>query len=185
MKKLPRGLRNNNPLNIRYVKSNNWLGKIDGEGKQDKAFEEFDTLEHGLRAAYVLLYNYMEKLNLCSINAIISRWAPMNENRTDVYVNAVSKDVHVNPSELIKFNDPYTMVELVQAMIKVECGINIQYADIFMAYYAVVLQKHVDHHWDPFVKYQYFSDRDWEMYAQRVDDVLKDYLKCLKDDEGS
>ena len=177
MKKLPRGLRNNNPLNIRYVKSNNWLGKIDGEGKQDKAFEEFDSLEHGLRAAYVLLYNYMEKSNLCSINAIISRWAPMNENRTDVYINAVSKDVAVRPSDTIKFNDPYTMVALVQAMVKVECGVNIQYADIFMAYYAVVLKKRVDYHWDPFEIYQYFSDRDWERYRQRVSDVKDDYIQ--------
>ena len=181
MKKLPRGLRNNNPLNIRYVKSNNWLGKIDGEGKQDKAFEEFDSLEHGLRAAYVLLYNYMEKSNLCSINAIISRWAPMNENRTDVYINAVCKDVCAKPSDPIKFNDPYTMVELVQAMVKVECGVNIQYADIFMAYYAVVLKKHVDHHWDAFEIYQYFSDRDWEIYAQRVTDVQNDYVKWLNE----
>lgn len=170
MKKLPRGLRNNNPLNIRYVKSNNWLGKIDGEGKQDKAFEEFDSLENGLRAAYVLLYNYMEKSNLRSVAAIISRWAPMNENRTDVYIETVTKLVHVTATTPISFNDPYTMVELVQAMVKVECGVKIQYSDIFMAYYAVVLKKHVDHHWDPFGIYQYFSDRDWEIYAWRVTD---------------
>ena len=180
-KKLPRGLRNNNPLNIRYVKSNNWLGKIDGEGKQDKAFEEFDSLEHGLRAAYVLLYNYMEKQNLCSINAIISRWAPMNENQTFVYIHAVSKEVCAKPGDTIQFNDPYTMVELVQAMVKVECGVNIQYSDIFMAYYAVVLKERVEYHWDPFEIYQYFSDRDWEIYRQRISDVLNDYVKWLNE----
>lgn len=181
MKKLPRGLRNNNPLNIRYVKSNNWLGKIDGEDKQDKAFEEFDSLEHGLRAAYVLLYNYMEKSNLRSIAAIISRWAPMNENRTDVYIDAVCKCVSIRATDCITFNDPYTMVELVQAMVKVECGVNIQYSDIFMAYLAVVLKKRVDHHWDPFGIYQYFSDRDWEIYAQRVTDNLNDYTKMSRE----
>ena len=181
-KKLPRGLRNNNPLNIRYVKSNNWLGKIDGEGKQDKAFEEFDSLEHGLRAAYVLLYNYMEKSNLCSINAIISRWAPMNENRTDVYIETVTKHVHVTPSDPIRFNDPYTMVELVQAMIKVECGMPLPLSQIFMAYFGVVLQKHVDYHWDPFEIYQYFADSDWEKFRGRVEDVLNDYSKWLKEE---
>ena len=38
---VPRGIRNNNPLNIR--KGNNWKGERPNQ--TDKAFEEFETMQ--------------------------------------------------------------------------------------------------------------------------------------------
>ena len=52
---LPRGIRNNNPLNIR--KGNNWKGERPNQ--TDKEFEEFESMQMGLRAAFILLRNYM------------------------------------------------------------------------------------------------------------------------------
>lgn len=43
-KKTPRGIRNNNPMNLR-ISSNAWRGKIPGT---DKSFETFIDPEHGI-----------------------------------------------------------------------------------------------------------------------------------------
>ena len=38
---LPRGYRNNNPLNIRYVAGNNWKGKVYPNTDRNNTFEQF------------------------------------------------------------------------------------------------------------------------------------------------
>ena len=50
-----RGMRNNNPLNIRHGKSR-WQGMDDMQ--LDKEFVTFETLAYGYRAAWVLIDNY-------------------------------------------------------------------------------------------------------------------------------
>ena len=50
-----RGIRNNNPLNIR--KGNSWKGE---RPKQtDDQFEEFVSMEYGLRAGFKLMRNHI------------------------------------------------------------------------------------------------------------------------------
>lgn len=44
MKQLPRGLRNNNPGNIRYSDATDWQGEVPASKKQDNAFEEFEDI---------------------------------------------------------------------------------------------------------------------------------------------
>lgn len=87
MKKLPRGLRNNNPGNIRKS-HNRWKGKIDGS---DPAFETFVDMAHGYRALMVNLRTYMQRDGLNTIEKIISKWAPPCENNTRGYIARVSK----------------------------------------------------------------------------------------------
>ena len=87
--KATRGVRNNNPGNIRYVASQKWLGQIGHDG----AFVKFDTMENGTRALARLLKNYYNKHNAKSIAAIINRWAPPIENNTGAYIDAVSESV--------------------------------------------------------------------------------------------
>lgn len=76
----------NNPLNIRYVKRNQWIGQI-GE---ENGFCVFDTAEHGFRAAFLLLKNYYRK-GVNTIPAIIARWAPYVENPTASYIEFIAK----------------------------------------------------------------------------------------------
>jgi len=83
MEKITRGMRNNNPFNIRKSKSR-WIGKIKGT---DKEFETFDSLEHGYRAGLILLANYYTKYHLHTIFDIITRFAPSTENKTYVYID--------------------------------------------------------------------------------------------------
>lgn len=132
---LPRGIRNNNPLNIR--KGNNWQGER--YPQVDKSFEEFTSIEFGLRAGFKLLRNYMRGTAAnpkpCdTIEKIISRWAPPSENATLNYIDFVSKQAGVDPRERIYFSDRKKMVDIVRAMCHVECGVQLDRELIESAY---------------------------------------------------
>ena len=76
---LPRGIRNNNPLNIRRTAKDQWKGLR--AQQTDASFCQFESLDYGWRAAfYLLTRTYYHKYRLFTIRAIISRWAPPNEN---------------------------------------------------------------------------------------------------------
>ena len=85
--KWPRGIRNNNPGNIRKSKID-WKGEVKGV---DALFESFDSMEDGVRAIFMILLHYIRKDGLDTIWEIISKWAPPNENLTTAYVNEVCK----------------------------------------------------------------------------------------------
>lgn len=119
----PRGIRNNNPLNIR--KGNNWKGERPNQ--TDKAFEEFESMEMGVRAGFYLIRKYMsgyngltEKFN--TIEKIIRRWAPASENNTRAYIDTVAKKTGLSPRLKLSFQNKRQMVDIVAAMIEVECG---------------------------------------------------------------
>ena len=96
---LPRGIRNNNPLNIRRngVK---WQGLR--VPQTDAQFCQFQSLEFGWRAAFVLLTRtYYHEYRLFTIRAIVSRWAPACENNTAAYIANVSRLTQIPPDEPI------------------------------------------------------------------------------------
>lgn len=128
---VPRGIRNNNPLNIR--KGNNWQGER--QPQTDTAFEEFTSMEMGLRAGFIILRNYMTKRPPCNtIAKIISRWAPTNENNTTAYIKEVARRSGINADEIIKFTEKNKMCRVVQAMCWVECGQEVGFGRIENAY---------------------------------------------------
>ena len=116
--KTPRGIRNNNPLNIRV--GNNWEGVV--SQPTDHAFEQFTEMKWGVRAAFIVLRNYIVRHKLNTIRKIITRWAPSNENNTQRYIDIVSQLSGINPTEAIRYEDKDVMLRLVDAMIRVECG---------------------------------------------------------------
>ena len=96
---LPRGIRNNNPLNIRRSKDQ-WKGLRAVQA--DAQFCQFETLEYGWRAAfYLLTRTYYHKYRLYTIRAIISKWAPPCENNSKAYVENVSRLTGIDPDEPI------------------------------------------------------------------------------------
>ena len=131
--RMPRGMRNNNPLNIRRGTSK-WLGEVNCiilrewdpvERKTeigDKVFCQFQTLEHGWRAAFLLIKKYINKYNLCTIEKIISRWAPPAENATKNYINSVSFQSCIDPDMKLQFSDMRSMLAIGAAMCMVENG---------------------------------------------------------------
>ncbi|MBQ0089390.1 MAG: structural protein P5 [Prevotellaceae bacterium] len=82
-----RGFRNNNPLNIRFNKANHWIGEI-RLFKKDKDFCEFQNCGYGYRAARIVLENYIKK-GFNTIDKMIARFAPNNENDTKAYADYV------------------------------------------------------------------------------------------------
>lgn len=117
-KTTPRGLRNNNPLNIRI--GNTWLGER--EHPTDGAFEEFVHIKYGYRAAFIILRRYIRRYGKNTIASIISTWAPASENNTKKYIDVVSKLTGIDPLQPIEYEDRITMVKLVSAMQFMECG---------------------------------------------------------------
>ena len=71
---LPRGIRNNNPLNIRRSKDQ-WQGLK--REQTDSQFCQFEDLVYGWRAAFKLLTRtYYHTYRLYTIRAIVNKWAP-------------------------------------------------------------------------------------------------------------
>ena len=128
---LPRGYRNNNPLNIRINPANNWQGKI--ANNTDGVFEQFTHMSYGYRAALKLIRNYIQNDGLETVTQIISKWAPNTENNTSGYIQRV---IGMNQWTAGKVIDPYSkddMCDLVYAMAIVENGNTIlpSYTDIY------------------------------------------------------
>ena len=131
--KIPRGIRNNNPLNIRI--GNTWLGEV--TNPTDNEFEQFVHVSYGLRAGFVLLKRYINRYRLNSIEKIIYRWAPSNENNTHTYIDRVAKSMNIDPDTPLLYEDQDTICALVYEMVYVENGQHIQMAEIVRAYQMV------------------------------------------------
>lgn len=123
--KRPRGIRSNNPGNIDYNPRNDWQGQVGIEvGVPKPRFARFDTPENGIRALGKLIRAYQNKHGLKSIEQIISRWAPSNENNTRAYAEAVAKAVGVTAHANINVNRITILRPLVEAIIRHENGGN-------------------------------------------------------------
>ena len=99
--KQPRGLRNNNPLNIRRTGKDQWKGL--SKTQNDRSFCQFESMEWGWRAAfYLLTRTYYHTHRLYTIRGIISRWAPpQDHNNTEAYIRNVSRRTGIGPDEPI------------------------------------------------------------------------------------
>ena len=127
---VPRGIRNNNPLNIRI--GNVWLGEVQNPTDQD--FEQFVHIKYGLRAGFVLMRRYINHYHRNTVPMILAAWAPFSENNTLKYIDYVCQHAHITNTSTIKFEDKETMLMLVKAMCKYECGSDIDIRTISEAY---------------------------------------------------
>ncbi len=94
----PLGFRNNNPFNIKINDNNNWNAKV--KSTHD-IFEQFDEMENGVRAGYILLNNYRKKYGLNTIASIIDRFAPDFENPTNKYAAFVANKLGITIDTLL------------------------------------------------------------------------------------
>lgn len=119
---IPRGIRNNNPLNIRI--GNVWLGEV--RDPTDPDFEQFISMVYGVRAGFVLIRRYIRHYHRTTIPQVIAAWAPSNENNTTAYIDKVCQVSGIERDVQLKFEDEDQMIALVDAMILVECGQHIE-----------------------------------------------------------
>lgn len=124
----PRGIRNNNPGNIRW--GDNWQGLIASHMRTDKSFCQFTEPVYGIRAICVILVNYGSKTGqpgiggpgIDTVREVIGRWAPPNENDTEAYIASVAKAVGVDANKHIDLTSPDVLRKMVPAIIQHENG---------------------------------------------------------------
>lgn len=118
-----RGIRNNNPGNIREAASGGDAWRGERATDDDPAFEEFAEMRWGVRAAAIVFRNYQSKHGLRTTAQLVNRWAPPSENDTAAYINAVAKRVGVDAFAPINLGDPETCYRFLRAIFRHECGI--------------------------------------------------------------
>lgn len=119
---LPRGIRNNNPLNLREGADDLTVWKGEHAQDLDKSFEEFTDPEYGIRAGARVLINYQKRHGLNTVHEIINRFAPPSENDTNSYAEHVAQAIGVGIHDPINVEDHlYTMIK---TMIVHENGVN-------------------------------------------------------------
>lgn len=131
-KTTPRGIRNNNPGNIKNNEKIDWLGEVPENAKLDDAFEEFSSIELGIRAMMILLRNYQRIHGLRSVKEIIGRYAPERDklNNTPYYIRYVSVHLEVPADAPIDLSDKATMINMVDSIIFMENGVRVDKAVI-------------------------------------------------------
>lgn len=111
---LPRGIRNNNPLNL----------KTRGTKGQDGPFAVYNTQDEGIAAADRNLQAYSTKHGLNTVAGIVNRWAPPNAdgNHTAAYTAHVASRMGVDPNGRLDMVNPQTRKALIGAMGEFENG---------------------------------------------------------------
>ena len=133
---MTRGIRNNNPLNIRHS-SSKWQGMA--KKQTDRAFVQFTHRKYGYRAAFVLIRSYIHKHHANTIGKIIARWAPSSDgNNTQGYIAYVSQTSGIPADEPLRFSDQQKMVSIVRSMAQMESAI-IEDIDLLNEAYCLAL----------------------------------------------
>lgn len=116
---LPRGLRNCNPGNIRR---NPDVFQGERNPSSDPEFKQFKSMPYGYRAMFRTLSTYHRMYRLDTIEKMIGRWAPMNENNTEGYVSLVESYSGIPRDTPVDIHNQETMCAIVAAMSRVENG---------------------------------------------------------------
>lgn len=118
----PRGIRNNNPGNIDWIErvQARWRGMIRKETQEEGGrFAVFDTAANGVRAiARELLLD--ESRGIRTVAGLINNWAPASENNTSSYVQAVARELRVEPDDVLDVHG--YLPRLVAAIVRHENG---------------------------------------------------------------
>ena len=112
---VPRGIRNNNPLNLGYVPGQGAIGS-------DGRFGIYKTMADGVAAEERQLLRYQDQGD-DTVSKIINRWAPSSDgNDTKAYVDAVTRDTGFGANDKLNLRDPDQAQRLIWSMSKHENG---------------------------------------------------------------
>ncbi len=134
---MKRGIRNNNPLNIRRGTSH-WVDRR--ETVTDKEFEEFTSMAFGYRAAWKVMETYQLRLRQAgksyTLENIIHRWVPPEDgNDTTTYLRTVIRLLDYKVAGRQPLPSPAcreghrVFARILAAMTCVECGIKPEEVD--------------------------------------------------------
>lgn len=88
-KRVPRGIRNNNPMNIIKTKNARWIGL--SADQPDGTFLKFEEMVYGYRAGIIIITKTYYNRGWSNIDSIITHYAPSTENNTEAYIRGVVK----------------------------------------------------------------------------------------------
>jgi hypothetical protein len=113
-----RGIRNNNPMMLRYSKAVSWQGLVGDDGS---GYAVFVDRVKGIRAGARTLRTYYSR-GLDTVRQIISTYAPQSDNNpTDAYIANVASALGTHPDA--PFFVPAALPILCRAIIRQECGL--------------------------------------------------------------
>lgn len=116
----PRGIRNNNPLNI---EAGDFTKGQPGFLGSDGRFARFETPQQGTDAAGKLLDIYSNKHGLNTVNGIVNRWAPASDNNpSQAYASSVAGRMGVGADDALNMADPAVKQKIIAAMGQFENG---------------------------------------------------------------
>lgn len=123
----PRGVRNNNPGNIRHAGRIVWLGELapDKEG-----YCVFSSPTYGVRALYIVFRTYQEVHRLNTPRLMISRWAPASENDVAAYVEDVCSRIGCYAD--LPYDLTLKGISWCQAIVRHEVGSDPYLTDIYV-----------------------------------------------------
>lgn len=117
----PRGIDNNNPLNLKFNATDKWQGLADNPS--DGTFFVFKDATYGIRAAARTLIAYQDSHGCKTIADFITRWAPPSDNNpTTEYVNFVANYLELAPITEINVHEYSFLRPMIEAMIQQENG---------------------------------------------------------------
>ena len=124
---MSRGLDNNNPGNIRRSRV-----RYKGERavSSDPEFRQFESVEWGYRAIFMLLYTYYHRHGCRTLRQMIDRYAPPSENPTSAYLRFVAERSSVAPDYVIDITNRALMIEIVSAISHFENGVPAKREDV-------------------------------------------------------
>lgn len=129
--RLPRGIRNNNPLNLRKT-TTPWLGKV--YPGTDSQFEQFTSMVYGIRAAMKNAKTIIKRHRGCTIRKLIEIWAPPLENQTDIYILYVCRYTDYHSYDVVDPSNKTQFCRIMWAMAQVENGMVLDYEPFENAY---------------------------------------------------
>jgi len=112
-----RGIRNNNPGNLRPTGAK-WVGQV--IPGTDPGFMQFKSMPYGIRALFIDLIN-KHKRGLDTLREILYVYAPPSENRTELYISNVSAATGIGATQ--KFEPTKAnLFKIAKAFARVENG---------------------------------------------------------------
>jgi Glycine zipper len=114
----PRGIRNNNPLNLSYVPGQVGLRT---DTPSDGRFGVYQTMASGIAADAHQLQKYGQQ-GTNTLSSVVNKWAPPSENNVKAYMATVEKLTGFSANQKLNLNDPATLQKLIGAMSQMENG---------------------------------------------------------------
>jgi len=114
-----RGVRNNNPMNLRKGVA----FQYQVENPNETAFMTFGKTWQGIRAGVLDITNDISK-GQNTLTKLINQYAPPTENDTTNYINTISKNLAIKPNDVLDRKNFDFMCNLVRSIIAMENGAN-------------------------------------------------------------